>query len=241
MTELWRVVKEQKPCTFFYILYTNVLPYPNFHLSQGTGQSIFCVLHRMRPFNLDRHSWSTHSISISIFWLIYIMSINMHTICIDQDTVCQLRYTCPVRFLPNLNSALLHRACHVHPSIVSKWLKYCWKGRKTLTHPFILYGSTYRMWNDIQISNDMHGVYVDQHAISQSTYYLSQLMRLWYLSHRWPTKAQASLCIRAVLPEPSLFAHMKYGSRWRVLPKSQTSSPTGWLRMSIWRMSLWRT
>ena len=43
--------------------------------------------------------------------------------------------------------------------------------------------------------------------------YLSQLIRLWYLSHWRPAKAQASLRIRAVSPEPSLFAHMKYGSR----------------------------
>ena len=44
-----------------------------------------------------------------------------------------------------------------------------------------------------------------------SNLYLSQLMRLWYLSHRRPVKAQASLRIRAVSPEPSLLAHMKYG------------------------------
>ena len=49
--------------------------------------------------------------------------------------------------------------------------------------------------------------------------YLSQPMRLWYLSHRRPAKAQASLRIRAVSPEPSMFAHMKYGSRRRVRPK----------------------
>ena len=48
---------------------------------------------------------------------------------------------------------------------------------------------------------------------------LSQLMRLWYLSHRRPAKAQTSLHIRAVLPEPSLFAHMKDGSSQRVRPK----------------------
>ena len=66
---------------------------------------------------------------------------------------------------------------------------------------------------------------------------LSQLMRLWYLLHRGPAKAQASLRIRAVSPEPSLFANMNYGSR----PKNQTSSPTGWLRMRDWRMSLRRT
>ena len=52
-------------------------------------------------------------------------------------------------------------------------------------------------------------------------------MRLWYLSHRRPAKAQASLRIRAVSPEPSLFAHMKYRSRRRVRSKNQTSSPTG--------------
>ena len=39
---------------------------------------------------------------------------------------------------------------------------------------------------------------------------------IWYLSHRRPAKAQASLRICAVSPEPSLFAHVKYGSRRRV-------------------------
>ena len=70
---------------------------------------------------------------------------------------------------------------------------------------------------------------------------MSQLMRLWYLSHRRPAKTQASLRIRTVSPELSLFAHMKYGSRQRVWPKNQTTSPTGWLHMRVWRMSLRRT
>ena len=48
---------------------------------------------------------------------------------------------------------------------------------------------------------------------------MSQLMRLWYLSHMGAAKAQASLRIRAVLPEPLLFAHIKYGSRRRDRPK----------------------
>ena len=50
-------------------------------------------------------------------------------------------------------------------------------------------------------------------------------MRLWYLSQRRPAKAQASLCIRAVSPEPSLFAHMKYGSRRRVRPNIRHLAP----------------
>ena len=42
---------------------------------------------------------------------------------------------------------------------------------------------------------------------------MSQLMRLWYLPHTRPANAEASLRIRAVMPEPSLFAHIKYGRR----------------------------
>ena len=52
---------------------------------------------------------------------------------------------------------------------------------------------------------------------------LCQLMRLWYLSHRRPAKA--SLLIRAVSPEPSPFAHMKYGSRRRFRPKIRHLAP----------------
>ena len=54
---------------------------------------------------------------------------------------------------------------------------------------------------------------------------LSQLMRLWYLSHRRPAKAQASLRICIVSSEPSLFAHMKYGCRQRVRPKVRHLNP----------------
>ena len=63
---------------------------------------------------------------------------------------------------------------------------------------------------------------------------LSQLMILWYLSHRRPAKAHSSLRICAVSPEPLLFAHMKYGSRRR---KNQTSSPIGWLHLRVWTKS----
>ena len=55
--------------------------------------------------------------------------------------------------------------------------------------------------------------------------YFSQLMRLWYLSHMQPAKAQASLRIRAVSLEPSLFTHMKYGSRPRDWPKIRHLAP----------------
>ena len=45
------------------------------------------------------------------------------------------------------------------------------------------------------------------------------------LSHKRPAKAQASLCIHAVLPEPSLFAHIKYGNRRKGRPKIRHLAP----------------
>ena len=54
---------------------------------------------------------------------------------------------------------------------------------------------------------------------------LSQLTILWYLSHRRPAKAQVSLHIRAVSPEPLLFTNLKYWSRRRVQPKIRHLAP----------------
>ena len=54
---------------------------------------------------------------------------------------------------------------------------------------------------------------------------MSQLMRLWYLSYRRTVKGQARLRICAVMPEPSLFAYIKYGSRRRVWPKIRRVAP----------------
>ena len=51
------------------------------------------------------------------------------------------------------------------------------------------------------------------------------LLRLWYLSHMRPAKAQATLRISAVSPEPSLFAHMTYGIRRRVRPNIRHLAP----------------
>ena len=58
-------------------------------------------------------------------------------------------------------------------------------------------------------------------------------MILWYLSDRQPAKAQACLRIRADSPEPSLFAHLKYGSRRRVRPKIRLLAQHDGLIISI--------
>ena len=73
-----------------------------------------------------------------------------------------------------------------------------------------------RVWNIYRLS-----IVNCLHAVNN----LSQLMRLWYLSHRRPAKAQASLRIRAVSPEPSLLGHMNYGSRRRVRPNIRHLAP----------------
>ena len=61
---------------------------------------------------------------------------------------------------------------------------------------------------------------------SHDAAHMSQPMRLWYLSHRRSAKIQASLRIRAVSIEPSLFAHMHYGRKQqRVRPKIRHLTP----------------
>ena len=50
-------------------------------------------------------------------------------------------------------------------------------------------------------------------------------MKLWYLSHRRPAKAQAGLPIRAVSPEPSLFAHINYEVDEGARPKFRHLAP----------------
>ena len=56
-------------------------------------------------------------------------------------------------------------------------------------------------------------------ATAGHTDHLSQLMRFWYLSHRWQRR----------LRQPLLFAHMKYGNRQRVRPKIRhLASLDGW-------------
>ena len=92
----------------------------------------------------------------------------------------------------------------------------------------------YKLTNEPKCSGELklqiqYGALFLQFSIYWSTFvtslYLSQLVRLWYLSHRRPTKAQASPRIRAVSPEPSLFAHMKQGSRRKVRPKIRHLAP----------------
>ena len=53
--------------------------------------------------------------------------------------------------------------------------------------------------------------------------------RIWYLSPMRAAKVQASLCIRAVSPEPSLLAHTSSESRGTFRQKARSLAPlNGW-------------
>ena len=75
--------------------------------------------------------------------------------------------------------------------------------------------------------------------IKSSTAYKMKLSRpMWKvnLSYRWTARAQWSLHIHAVSPEPSLFAQTIWATRASLRQKSRGSSPTHWLRVPIWRI-----
>ena len=68
---------------------------------------------------------------------------------------------------------------------------------------------------------------------------MSPIRRSWYSSWRQPGKAQASLGIHTVSPEPLLFA-LKVWKYMKGPTKHQTSSPTRWRHMRVGRISLQR-
>ena len=59
---------------------------------------------------------------------------------------------------------------------------------------------------------------------------MSQLMRLWYLSHRWPAKGQSLRCLHTWTMEADEGSDQK-----------ADIYPTVWLCMRFWRMNLRRT
>ena len=69
---------------------------------------------------------------------------------------------------------------------------------------------------------------------------MSQLMRLWYLSHRRPSKAGEPAHSRCLARAFAVCTHEEW-KQTKGPTKIQTSSANGWLRMRVWRMSLQRT
>ena len=58
---------------------------------------------------------------------------------------------------------------------------------------------------------------------------MDRVKRIWYLSHMRAAKVQASLHIRAVLPEPLLLAHTSSESRGTFRQKARSLAPLiGW-------------
>ena len=60
-------------------------------------------------------------------------------------------------------------------------------------------------------------------------YHLGRVKRIWYLSPMRAAKVQASLCIRAVSPEPPLLAHTSSMSKGTFRQKARSLAPlNGW-------------
>ena len=58
---------------------------------------------------------------------------------------------------------------------------------------------------------------------------MGRVKQIWYLSPMRAAKVQASLCIRAVLPEPPLLAHTSSESRGTFRQKARSLAPlNGW-------------
>ena len=63
----------------------------------------------------------------------------------------------------------------------------------------------------------------------QPKFDMDRVKRIWYLSPMRAAKVQASLRIRAVLPEPSLLAHTSSESRGTFRQKARSLAPlNGW-------------
>ena len=69
---------------------------------------------------------------------------------------------------------------------------------------------------------------------------MSQRMRLWYLSHRRPAKADEPTHPRSLARAFTVRTH-EVRRKTKGPTKNQTSSPTGWLRMCVWSSRLRRT
>ena len=69
------------------------------------------------------------------------------------------------------------------------------------------------------ITFTIHGIYI----------HMGRVKRIWYLSPMRAAKVQASLRIRAVSPEPPLFAHTSNESRGTFRQKARSLAPlNGW-------------
>ena len=61
--------------------------------------------------------------------------------------------------------------------------------------------------------------------VSNCICYMGRVKRIWYLLPMRAAKVQASLCIRAVSPEPPLLAHTSSESRGTFRQKDRTLAP----------------
>ena len=92
-------------------------------------------------------------------------------------------------------------------------------------------GDNNRTWKSLHILLFLHktGYIQPFHEPGNIQELNDSVKRIWYLSHMWAAKVQASLRIRAVSPEPPLLAHTSSESRGTFRQKTRSLAPlNGW-------------
>ena len=150
-----------------------------------------------------------------------------------------------MRFAAHDSSAFeYHAKTHTYPYIKTPSLFiFVFQYFPYSTHIYIPYTHTHtqtciwipsltrRIYNltKLGLNHFMVSVYLGLFCCCYYSYYMGRVKRIWYLSPMRAAKVQASLHIRAVLPEPSLFAHTSSESRGTFRQKARSIAPlSGW-------------
>ena len=88
----------------------------------------------------------------------------------------------------------------------------------------------------MQSDQDLYCLPFHLHPLVIFKYCMGRVKRIWYLSPMRAAKVQASLCIRAVSPEPPLPSHISSESRETFRQKARSLTPlNGWkCAVKIW-------
>ena len=119
---------------------------------------------------------------------------------------------------------------------------YCLIGYKLMIIDYILWAITFHKsdYETLLFSRSFIIAFIPEAINCPWFRKMSQLMRLWSLSHRHQRRLRRA-CASAQSRQGLLCSHTWSMEVDEGSDQNQTSSLTGWLRMSIWRMRLRRT
>ena len=97
------------------------------------------------------------------------------------------------------------------------------------TDRILLFSFTHSVIQQVWKNHYRFGTVFPHTSVNIFVYHMDRVKRIWYLSPMRAAKVQASLRIRAVLPEPPLLAHTSSESRGTFRQKARSLAPlNGW-------------